>query len=284
MTNRVLLCVGEMADKPFYFDKIYTNLYSIEELCFVLHENAFMLDKDIVSRELADWIGVECKLPELARELYPMINQSASAGAFVGRILEYVGYYPEDEIKKTETILNDNVSMSVFERWKAKADFLLENGHYSMALREYDYVLSRINEDDLVLKSRIYNNMGITYMILKLYDFAEECFKMAFTLTDNVEAYGHYLKCKRFHLTDDEYIRFVADEQANHEVSVAIESDMLRLSEAYEASDRAGELRDLFALKNSSDAQVYYDRINEMTSALKERYRESVKDSIWRNS
>lgn len=283
MISRVLLCVGEKARTPFYIDKLYLNIYSAEELCFVIHENAFMIDRDVITGKLVDWIAAELRLPELAGKLYPMINQNASVSAMVGTIFDYVGYYSAEETEKTENILKDSVSMSVFERWKAKADFLCESGHYALALKEYDYVLTRMNDNDYDLKSRIYTNMGITYVALKLFEFAEDCFEKAFSVSDNPVAYKYFLVSKRMHLSDDEYVRFIADYDKYPDVNVSTETEILNIYKAFDESEEASELKALFATKSSADAQDYYDRIGLITEELKSDYREAVKDTFWRN-
>lgn len=282
MTNRVLVCIGKTASKPFYFDKLYTNLYSIEELCYVLHENAFMLENDIMTKELVKWIDTECNLSELADELYPMINHGAGVSAFVGRILEYVGYYPPEEIEKTEAILKENVSLSVFERWKAKGDYLSRNGHYVLAIQEYDYVLSKMDDHNNELKSRVYNNMGVTYMLLKLYSFAEEQFMNAYRLDGNEEALKHYLAASRLHLSNSEYDKLVNDMDVSEEIAASVNDLVSHLADEYDDSSEANSLQCLFYKKNSQDAQLYYDKIGEITDGLKADYRESVKDTVWR--
>lgn len=282
MMNRVLVCIGATAQKPFYFEKVYTNLYSIEELCFVLHENAFILEDDIMTKDLVKWIDTECKLPELADDLYPMINHNAGVSAFVGRILEYVGYYPADEIEKTETILKNNISLSVFERWKAKGDYLCENGHYILAIMEYDNIITKMDEQDPGLKSRVYNNMGVAYMALKLYSFAEEQFMNAYRIDGNEDALRHYLASSKLHLSSDDFFGMVTDMEINSEIVTSVLNNISDLANEFEDSSEANNLQCLFYKKNSQDAQAYYDKITEITDELKAGYRESVKDTVWR--
>lgn len=274
--NRVLMCTGKIAKNPYYFDKVYVNVYSIEELCYVFYENAFLLDKDIVQKELVDWIDKECKLHDLARELYTLINQNAMTVSFVGTILQYVGFYSQDEIEKVESILRMNVSMNVFEKWKAKADFLFENRHYLLAIQEYEHVLENLGEDEFDLKSRIYNNMGVTYMSLYLFESAVDCFRKAYEIDNNEVAYKHYFKAKRLQLSEEEYIRFVADEENAYLTSIPIESELEQIKADFDASDKAKHMKELFALKDQKDAMLYYEEIGRMSEQLKADYRDIV--------
>lgn len=274
MMNNVYLCVGAKAKNPYYFEKVYANVYTIEELCYVLYENAFLIDRDILNRNLVLWIETECKLPDLARNLYSLINQNAQPGAFVGTILEYAGYYTKDEIDKVESILRMNVSMNVFEKWKAKADFLFENRHFLLAVREYEHLLETLDEDEMDLRSRVYKNMGVTYMNLNLYESAIECFKHAFEINNDETAYKYYLTAKRLELSEDDYIRFIADEEDAYRMSVPLEGELEAAKAEFEDSPEAKHMQEIFALKDRKEADLYFEEVTRMTESLKAEYRD----------
>ena len=40
--SRVHLCLGRLADNPYTFEKSRIRVFSIEELCFFLRENAYL--------------------------------------------------------------------------------------------------------------------------------------------------------------------------------------------------------------------------------------------------
>ena len=274
--NRVLTCIGEYAETPYYIEKVYVNVYSAEELCYVIYENAFLLDKDILDRKLTDWIDKQLKLHDLARDLIVLINQNASAAAFAGTILSYVGYYSKDEISRVESILRMNVSMNVFEKWKAKADFLVENRHFVLAISEYEKLLKSLPDNETTLQANIYNNLGIAYLKLYLFDSAEKCFMSSFETDNNEEAYRNYLTVKRLSLSDDDYIKLIAEEEKAYKTSILIETDMDEASKAFELSDAALELKDIYALKNTNESSRYYEKLLKLTEELKDDYRDIV--------
>lgn len=276
-SNRVLMCTGSVAKNPYYFSKVFVNVYSIEELCYVMYENAFMLDRDVVDYKLVEWIDRECELKQLAKDLYSMVNQGVMTVSFVSYILEYVGYYGPDEIAKVENILKSNVSMSVYEKWKSKADFLFENRHYILALSEYEHILENLPEDEVELMSRIYNNMGVTYMMLYLYGSAYECFEHSYEANGNETAYSHMLKAKRLELNEDEYIRFVTSREGAYVPGVSIESELEQIKTDFDGSEAALHMKELFDLKlQQREVSRYYEEIGTMTEQLKRDYREIV--------
>lgn len=270
------MCIGEYAETPYYIEKVYVNVYSAEELCYVIYENAFLLDKDILDRKLTDWIDKQLKLHDLARDLIVLINQNASAAAFAGTILSYVGFYSKDEISRVESILRMNVSMNVFEKWKAKADFLVENRHFVLAISEYEKLLKSLPDNETALQASIYNNLGIAYLKLYLFDSAEKCFMSSYETDNNEEAYRNYLTVKRLSLSDDDYIRLIAEEERAYKTSILIETDMDEATKAFELSDAALELKDIYALKNTNESSRYYDSLLKLTEELKDDYRDIV--------
>ena len=68
------LCVGEYCENAYNVEGLDIRVYSMEELCYCLKENAFLLDLSIMNDKLVDWIGEECKVWELAKQLYPMVH------------------------------------------------------------------------------------------------------------------------------------------------------------------------------------------------------------------
>lgn len=277
--NRAMLCTGEYASTPYYFEKVYVNLYSIEELCFVLYENAFLIEKDILDIHLVEWIEKECKLPELARELYTMINHGTAPGTFVSKILEYVGYYTAAEISKTESILRLNAGKNAFEKWKAKADFMCDMRHYLLAIKEYNSLLEVLPAEEVALTSRVHNNMGVAYMRLYIYDSAEKCFMRAYKLDGNRDALRHYLTVKKMALSENEYIQLVSSDDVMYQVSADIEENYERANEQFEATDEKRHLDALFELRNRPDAALYYEEIDKIADRMKEDYRDIVLDS-----
>ena len=66
--GRVILCVGKTANIPFLLKKPGIHVYTAEEFCYCIREHTFLMDEEVVCKELADWLGEECGLRELAEE------------------------------------------------------------------------------------------------------------------------------------------------------------------------------------------------------------------------
>lgn len=64
-----ILCKTPMASVPYYIKNVGTNIYSIEELCYYLYQNLYLVDESLMNVGLCKWIGRELRMKELARRL-----------------------------------------------------------------------------------------------------------------------------------------------------------------------------------------------------------------------
>lgn len=279
--SQIILGTGAFAEKPYYVDKFYVNLYSVEELCYLFVEKAELLDEDIMRRDLVQWLEEQCGLDQLAHTLYSLLNQNGSTVAFAGTILEYVNLYPPEMIERTEQIIRNNDGLNPYERGKAKADYMLQNRKYYMALRQYYSLLARIPETDGVIRAGILHNMGVACAKLFMFRQAADRFLEAYESDRNEESLELYLAALRMHYEDKEYVAYIADHPEYHDVSLRVEKKMERSYGQFEGTDENRMLFTLQVFKEEgsgtagSDVQ-YYQEIEKLTAGLKEAYREYV--------
>lgn len=276
----IILGTGNYAEIPYFFEKTYVNLYSLEELCYCLVENAELLDQEIVSDKLAAWLDEQCGLPKLAHALYALVNQKGSPNAYVGTILEYAGLYPPETISRTETLIKNNAGLSPYEKQKAKADYMLQNKRYAIALERYEELLAKLPEEERMLRGKVLHNMGVVNAKLFLFERAQEYFDKAYVISGNAESLKQFLIARRMQNKDNEYVDYIARHPDFHEVSLQVERMVEQAAGQFEMTE---ENRMLFTLKvckeEGSDVGnviPYYDEIEKLTSMLKESYRESV--------
>lgn len=77
------LCLLPQAKKPYYIENIRTNIYSLEELCFYLYNNACLIDETLMNERLLDWLRDELGLKKLYRQLYEQLEKKDGAGFFI---------------------------------------------------------------------------------------------------------------------------------------------------------------------------------------------------------
>ena len=277
--SRIILGTGRYADSPFYVDKFYVNLYSVEELCYLLVEKAELLDQDIMQRELVQWLDEQCGLNQLAHTLYSLLNQNGSTTAFVGTILEYVNLYPEEITSLTEQIIRNNEGLNPYERGKAKADYMLQNRKYYTALKQYYSLLRQIPDTESLLRAGVLHNMGVACAKLFMFKQASDRFLQAYETDGNEDSLELYLAALRMHYDDKDYVNYIAGHPEYHNVSLKVERQMDRAYGQFEGTDENRMLFTLQVFKEEgngtagSDVQ-YYQEIEKLTTGLKESYRD----------
>ena len=205
------LCVGEYCENAYTVEGLDIRVYSMEELCYCLKENAFLLDLSIMNDKLVDWIGEECKVRELAKQLYPMVHKQGSLSVFVVTILQYVGMYDPEDIRQVEQVLKQGAGLSNLEKRKSQIDYMVEKRKYAAAIRGYDMLLetwSTLEAEGRELpagkvRASILHNKGVALTGLMLYDKAAEQFREAWQAEPDRVHLDAYLAAKRMELPED---------------------------------------------------------------------------------
>lgn len=271
--GRVLLCVGRRAENPYFFDKTGQNIYSIEELCYVLGENAYILDEEIEDKNLVNWIDEECGLEELSKTLYTLIGKNVSLSAFVGTIFDYTGYYPEEKSVQIETILKNGKNLNLYERKKTKADYLVQRGKYAQAVREYDRLIKELDGKDMALLAKIYHNKGVAQADLFAYEYASEEFYKAYVISSSEEDYMSYLAAKRLAMKEEEYVRFIAENNESYSASLMLEKKINKMREQWPGTQGWEHMDVLLQYKENGNKNLYYREVEKLINELKEEYR-----------
>ncbi len=283
---RVSVCVGNYAATPYRVPGLEMNIYCMEELCFVLKENAFLLDFSMMNDHLLDWIDRECGLKELARALHPMIHRQGSLSAFVTAILNFTGLYDEQTVAEVEQALKQGAGLSGIEKKKSQVDYLVKKKKYIAAIRSYDSLIEKWQEQTeegeplpaAECLALIWHNKGVALAGLMIYAKAAECFLKAYEMEKRPDFYRDYLAARRMELTENEYVSFAASNAEAYELTLELEKDMERFTDEWERQPEYLRLYGLRELRTSDRKQNYYDESERLTQTLKDSYRKSVAD------
>ena len=277
------LCVGEYCENPYNIESLELKVYCMEELSYCLKENAFLLDLSLMNDKLVDWIGEECRVRDLAKQLYPMVHKQGSFSVFVVTILQYVGMYDPEEISQVEQVLKQGAGLSNMEKRKSQIDYMVEKRKYAAAIRGYDLLLetwSNLEKEGKELpagkvRAAILHNKGVALTGLMLYDKAAYYFREAWQTDPDREHLDAYLAAKRMELPEDEYVAFAAQNPENYTESLELEKRIEQFEREWEQQPEYRQLK-LRGEWRTGD-RVKYDAENErLTQALKNSYRTSV--------
>ncbi len=282
---RVSVCVGDYAKTPYCVPGPEMRVCCLEELSYVLRENAFLLDLSLMNDELLGWIEEECGARELARALHPLVHrQGSSLSAFVGVILNYVGFYDSETVETVEQILKQGAGLSRIERRKSQVDRLVEKKKYRAACGQYDELLKLWDEkeqsgDELPAPGclgSILHNKGVALVGMMRYQEAAECFEDAWKKTGDADEARAYLAAKRMELTEDGYVAFAAEHTELYQQTMGLEKDIEALNNAFEEQPEYLKLNGRRELKEEGNLQKYYEETDRVIQVLKDNYRNSM--------
>ena len=86
------LCQVQQAERPFYIEAIGIYIYSVEELCYYLHENIYLVDQSLLNEKLFEWLRDELGLKKLAKNLQDLMERDESIAGMILPIFKETGY------------------------------------------------------------------------------------------------------------------------------------------------------------------------------------------------
>lgn len=275
MGRAVLLC-GKDATTPYRFANPDIPVWSIEELCYLMKENAFLLEKDIMDRRLVAWIDAECGLEDLAASLYPLLTQKGTVNAFVLTILQYVGCYGRETIEEVDRLLSQGANLSTYEKYKVRVDHMAGSGRYAEAAAAYDALMEELPQEESRLRADLWHNKGVALTGLFLFEQAADCFLRSYELCPERETYVAYLAAERMHLSESDYISFVAQLPDAYEASLELERRVEALGRSWESQIDRQRLEQMKQWKAYGESVKYYEEAQRMIQGLKHSYRVGV--------
>lgn len=189
----LILCRSEEATKPYYISSLGISVYSIEELCYCIYNNVYLLSSDFLDQELIDFVKNETKDAWLSQELKFLKEKQAGLREIVITILLYVDYYTKEEVDEVRSLIDSISTLGKEERLKRRADNFLANEKYESAIKNYAAILNEVEHN---MKDgfygNVFHNIGVCYGKLFLFEQASECFKAAFRLNGSDESLKEY--------------------------------------------------------------------------------------------
>ena len=141
-----ILCQTKTADSPYFIENISTNIYTLEELCYYLFHNLYLIDDTVMNERLCLWLQDELNLPGLAARLRANLGKFSSLEDVLYPVFKEINYLTYEELKVLNARIQNLDRESRQVREKQKGDALMENGMYVHAIQVYQKLLE---ENDL---------------------------------------------------------------------------------------------------------------------------------------
>ena len=129
----LILCEDNRTVQPYYFRPLNLNVYSIEELCYCIYENPYLVLDGFVDDRLKDFVQ-----DVLRKKIY----DNCSEEELLIIILSGSDYYSAAEIDHYKTVISEILKLPRYEYLKRKADYLFGLSQYENAFVFYQQALA----------------------------------------------------------------------------------------------------------------------------------------------
>lgn len=258
----------QKTDHPFYNENMAVHLYSIEELCYFMEANTYLIDPSWVNEELFTWLKREFGEEKLAADLRVTLRTKKDVFACAELIFDASGLYAQQDLVQVMGLLDQMRGRTKMERRKMSGDLFLEAGKYRQAAYTYlelleDCYAIQMTEE---LRGNIYHNLGVVYAKMFLFPEATRLFAKAYALHGRQESKDAYLYAMNFMDDSDE-----TDDQAV-DLNFSIMRDALaHLSETEERQEYMIERKAASAAASAFDWKSAQEKlIGRWTEEYKE--------------
>ena len=203
----LILCHKKKAKQPYEITRIHRRIYTIEELCYYLCNNLYLIDYTIMNTQLCDWLEEELELAELAQNLRTSLQQHGSVEQFVLMILADASIYTTTELTHIRNVLERLKNQKPIEKKKYKADNLFESGAVKPAVLIYHSILDEEHDDTVDKKfyGRVYGCLGAAYGRMFLYEEAAKMYEAAFQICEEESMLKAYIYACYKSMSKEEY-------------------------------------------------------------------------------
>lgn len=243
----MILCRTKEAQNPFVVEHTGIKIYTLEELCYYIYNNIYLIGKEFISEGLLTFIRVETEEDALADRLEYLVQNQAGLAEMVVTILKYVDYYAIGEIEEIREILKTLNSQNVHERMKSRGDSYLKNQTFYSAIRCYEQIV--LSQPDQTLSGLFYagvhHNMGVAYARMFLFKEAADCFRQAYKIGQHEESHKCFMAAERMMMSENIIEREDATEEEyvlKREIETLV--DNARYSDEYRKLSEINELKE----------------------------------------
>lgn len=273
--GEILICNEPIAALPYYIEGISWNVYSMEELCYYVETNTYLLEKEFMSEELCVWIEKEVKNLKLADRLRSVINTKGRLSEFVQIILEDCGYCTNESIKEIIQIVRNMEEKSDFECSKIRADRLMEKEKYLSSIYEYKSLLdskeAEVQSKELL--GSIWHNLATAYARLFLFGEAAHCYEKAYHLNRNTESLRECLMAYYCEQNEEGFQDMVEKYQIRDDILQGIQREMQRAVKGSALEQFEKKIESLSNMREKGQKQEYQKSLSTMIFQWKEEYR-----------
>ena len=257
----LIFCSFKCAAKPYYLESAKQNIYSIEELCYFLQDNIYLLDENIMTIEFCNWLEVELEAKQLANKLRTLMGQKKGFRSFCMQLIVDSGYFSKNEMQFLGMKLQKMDHQSNYENRKIKADQLMEKKFYLAAIEEYQNLLltSADSPSDIRVSGDIWHNMGTAYAKMYCFERAVNCYEKAYGMSHRVDSLKAATQAACLIESEPFVNGFLLRNQIRKDQYEAMKKNILELSQMTEVSAEFDNINRMERLERVSQNQSHIE-------------------------
>lgn len=276
--GKLIECCGKIADKPYHFRLTDTNVYSIEEVCYYIYNNIYIIHEEIFDKKFSAWLRDKLDMKVVADKLDSMRHDKRKLKDIVVTICCSCDYYDEEQINELIGVMDSIENLSSWQKSKIKADNYSRFGLYEKAVEEYARILENDDMSDATQEDygRIYHNMGTAFCGLGAFIKASDSFEHAYEKTKSDESLRSFLYALK--LTGDKKLFDKGIKKLNADIQ-ELNDIMKSFATINEETRKSKTVRRILKLKETMKAgylEEYYDKTDSYIKQWKEEYRNEI--------
>ena len=140
--GNLILCHDRHAAHPYEITRIHCRIFTIEELCYYLCNNLYLIDYTIMNGTVVRLAGRRAGDGPSCGGTQGCTSPQRVGEKFVITILKSSKIYREPEMIRIQNVLEHLKNQKDIERQKYKGDNLLESGEVDEAILVYHAILT----------------------------------------------------------------------------------------------------------------------------------------------
>lgn len=280
--GKLIECFGKIAEKPYHFRLTDTNVYSIEEVCYYVYNNIYIIQEEIFDSAFTVWLRDELNMDIVADKIDSMRNDKNNLKDIVVTICCSCDYYDEEQINELIGIMDAIADLSKWEKAKIKADNYCRFGSYEKAIEEYTQILGT---DDMLNATEedygaVYHNMGTAFCGMGLFIKASDSFEHAYEKNRKEESLRSYFYALK--LTGDKKLFDKGVKKFDIDIKILnnIMEDFAKTDEETRNSKEIRRIMKLEGIMKAGYVEEYYEKVGNYINQWKEDYRNEIVTGI----
>lgn len=277
--GKLILCSSPLAANPYHFRVTGTNVYSMEEVCYYISENIYIMQEEVFDREFAQWIRGELGMDKTADKLDRLIQDHKNLKDIVVTLCCSCDYFDEPQINKLIRVMDETENMPLRKRKKIKADNFLRGENYEKALDEYEQIISSddmLNADEKEY-GEMYHNMGVALAMLGSYKQASEYFRQAYERNKSEESKSSYLFALKFCEQEDGYQAVIDKLGIDDTEREAFDDEFTKILIEARKSKYVKRIEKIHLLAEDGKFEEYFEHAGMCLKMWKEEYRSQIR-------